>query len=411
MASTFKDKALRIYGIVMLAAVLGVSVWWMTLPKPGEIPETAFQVLVHPEKYTPLMSSTPGLRLQAFYEGADVHVRYTASKGRLFTWDIPSRKISDDKKSLTASPDTPVYWGPSFDERSRDFAGENCIVSIALENKMGDTVAERRLSIVFSDNYYSVKPADYVVIGTQPEPAEGPQTLDEAVSLAVKGRSSGYLAGEVAVEGHIILESEEQDGQVKVYTIASQGNFGFENGIFTKVSGSGAIPTVITFTKNPDGGYSVADYQEPLDGAMLTESLKKMFPARLHDQVLSVSSERTEALRQQQVTQAREYLQSIGQEAEISYSHVDKTLIKINVDASNKLFAELTKYDQFLNDCPYWQGTREKVEDGVRYIYETSHSKTSDGYDLIIFQKKTEDGTIVQEAKYKIVGSEPQIVE
>ena len=45
------------------------------------------------------------------------------------------------------------------------------------------------------------------------------------------------------------------------------------------------------------------------------------------------------------------------------------------------------------------------------HIAETSQSKTNDGYDLITFQKKKEDGTIVEEYKYKIVGSEPQLVE
>ena len=65
----------------------------------------------------------------------------------------------------------------------------------------------------------------------------------------------------------------------------------------------------------------------------------------------------------------------------------------------------------FLNDCPYWLGTREKVEEGVRYIYETAQSKTSDGYDLMIFQKKEEDGTVLEELKYKIAGNEPELME
>ena len=103
-------------------------------------------------------------------------------------------------------------------------------------------------------------------------------------------------------------------------------------------------------------------------------------------------------------------MQSIGRVAEVSEGHVPKTLAKINVEASNKLFSELNKYNSFLNDCPYWLGTREQLEDGIRYIYETSQSKTEDGFDLITFQKKKEDGTSVQEAKYKIVGGEPQLI-
>jgi hypothetical protein len=32
-------------------------------------------------------------------------------------------------------------------------------------------------------------------------------------------------------------------------------------------------------------------------------------------------------------------------------------------------------------------------------------------FDLITFQKKKEDGTVVEENKYKIVGSEPELVD
>jgi len=135
-----------------------------------------------------------------------------------------------------------------------------------------------------------------------------------------------------------------------------------------------------------------------------------MFPSNLHSRVFSTHDDYA-ALAKQQEAQAEEYLRSIGRNAEVSAAHVKKELANIDVMASNKLFTEFTKYNSFLNACPYWLGTREKVENGVRYIYGTSQSKTSDGYDLIIFQKKREDGTVVEEYKYKIVGSEPQLVD
>ena len=69
----------------------------------------------------------------------------------------------------------------------------------------------------------------------------------------------------------------------------------------------------------------------------------------------------------------------------------------------------MTKYDSFLNNCPYWLGSKEYLENGTRVIYETSQSKSGDGYDLIIFKKSKSDGTTVEERKYKIVGSEPQL--
>jgi bla regulator protein BlaR1 len=240
--------------------------------------------------------------------------------------------------------------------------------------------------------------------------SRNPKSIDEAVSIAIKNRGeNGYLDGEVATEGHLILDTEEKNGNIKVYTISSFGYFGFENGIFTKISGSGAIPTVITFSKNEKGEYSLLEYKEPVDGVGYIDSVKKMFPSKLWDKVLSEGKNYPELVKQLEA-QAGEYLKSIGRNAKVSVAYVEKKPVNIGVEASNKLFAEFTKYDAFLNSCPYWIGTREIIENGVRYIYETSQSKTSDGYDIISFKKKKEDGTVVKEHKYKIIGNEPQLI-
>jgi bla regulator protein BlaR1 len=204
------------------------------------------------------------------------------------------------------------------------------------------------------------------------------------------------------------LDSEDTDGNLKVYTIASFGAFGFENGIFTKISGSGAIPTVITFSKSEKGEYSLLEYKEPMSGDGYHQSKKDMFPQRLWDKVLS-EQEYYPDLAKQQEEQAKQYLQSIGRNAEVSAAPVERKLTK-NVEASNKLFGEFTKYDAEFNNFPYWIGTKEIVTVGVRYIYETSQSKTSDGYDLITFKKTKDDGTLVIEYQYKIVGNEPQLI-
>lgn len=237
-------------------------------------------------------------------------------------------------------------------------------------------------------------------------PNPWPTDFDAVLSQAVMTQGKGYKAGEVATEGHILLDTEESNGKVKAYTLVSFGWFEFENGIFTKTSGSGVIPTVITFAKNEKGEYSLIKYQEPEDGAYYTTSLKKMFPTKLRGQVLNVQSKYTNILAKQQEFQATNYLKSIGRDAKVSAAHVEKRLADIDVQASNKIFAELTKYDSFLNDCPYWLGTREQIEDGVRYIYETSQSKTSDGHDRITFRKLKEDKTVVKEQMYQIVGTD-----
>lgn len=235
------------------------------------------------------------------------------------------------------------------------------------------------------------------------------EKLQRAVSLAIKNKGRGYYNGEYITEGHIILDIEEKEGKTKVYTLASIGWFGFENSIFTKTSGSGAIPTVITFFKNEHGEYSLLEYKEPTEGFGGTESKKEMFPMKLWDSVLN-ANQNYENLKKQQEIQAENYLKTIGRTAKVSADHLEKKLGNINVGASNKLVAEFTRQDVFLNHCPYWLGTREQIENGTRYIYEKSQSKSSDGYDIITFRKIKEDGGLIEEKKYKIVGSEPQFI-
>lgn len=369
----------------------------------------SFRLHTYPEKYALVMSSTPGLRIAAEYGGAAAKVRFSAERGVFLTWDVSTGKVSNGLPSVEMPLKTAVYWSPLEPSGQIAEDGKNQ-VTVTLLDEQGKKINEKQLLIVYDGSlYYTVQPSAGIIIGGgslyfNPKPAD----IDSAVSQAIKSRSHAYLAGETAAEGHIILDSEESGGTVKTYTIASFGAFGFENGIFTKISGSGAIPTVMTFSRNSNGGYSLLEYKEPEDGSGYAASIKKMFPGKLQDRVLSSHGDYEELARQQEA-QAAEYLKTIGRTAEVSAAHVEKQLANINVDASNKLFSEYGKYDAFINSCPYWIGTRERIENGVRYIYETSQGRTGDGYDLVVFRKTTEDGAVVEERRYKIVGGEPQL--
>gem|GEM_PF-3871472 len=58
---------------------------------------------------------------------------------------------------------------------------------------------------------------------------------------------------------------------------------------------------------------------------------------------------------------------------------------------------------------PRIDSKRFHITDEVRML-KTFRSKTGDGYDLVIFQKNKENGSIVTESKYKIVGNQPQLI-
>jgi hypothetical protein len=364
------------------------------------------KILVYPSQYALTMSSTPGLRFLAQYQGTADRVQYTATGGKLLTWDIVSGKVGTLGISTELPLPTPVYWSPGEDQ-GKDEMRSVKITVLGPDGKL----AEKQVPIRYDGSmFFTVEPAyDVLIAGeVRPQP-NGAKSLDEAVSLAVKRQGKNYAPGEVATEGHLILDTEENEGSITVYTIASFGYFGFENGIFTKTSGSGAIPTVLTFSRNERGEYTLLRYQEPMDGALYTQSVQKMFPQRLWSAVLQEGA-RYAALVQQQEAQAAAYLKVIGREAKVSAAYVEKKPLNINVEASNKLLAEYTKNDPLLNLFPSWVGSKEILENGVRYIYETSQSKSQDGHDLVLFTKKEEGGKVVLQYQYQIQGTEPQLV-
>jgi len=366
------------------------------------------KLLVFPKKYVITMSSTPGIRILAKYQGTGDQVKYSANYGQLLTWDSTTGKIKEYGKNISLvfdGLDRPVYWVPPLKDESLNKIDRISVEVSILNNNL--KVAGSQAFIKLDDaGFFSVEDAPDVIVTEDILLSPITATIDDAVIKAVKEQGKNYYEGEFGAEGHIILDSEENAGIVTVYCVCSVSWFGFENGIFTGVSGSGAIPTVITFSKNESDGYTLLDYREPLDGAGYSESIKKMFPKNLRNQL--VNTDHYPELTRQLEEQAKKYLQSIGRSAQVSLSHVDKNLPEINVEASNKLFAEYTKYDHVLNNFPYWLGTKELLENGERYIYETSQSKTDDGYDMISFKKTKEDGTLVKEYHYKIVGNEPE---
>lgn len=363
-----------------------------------------FRVSVFPEKYALTMSSTPGIKLSEYYYGTETveKVRFSTEKGILFNWDTATGKISEGVQTVEIPYGKVIYWSP-ISKGDKSFEKSDNTITVVFLDGSGKALGEKQVIITIDDSFnYTVKSA------LDDNQSHKPQSIDEAVRLAIKARAHNYRTGEVAAEGHNILGTEESDKAIIVYTMSSVGNFAFENGIFTKISGSGVIPTVMTFSNEEKDKYGLLEFKEPEDGSGYTDSIKKMFPHSLQEVALSAHVYSADLMKQQEI-QAEEYLKSIGRVAKVSVSHVDKKLLDIDTGASNRLFSQFDKYDVFINSCPYWIGTIEQIEGGIRYIYETSQGKTSDEYDIVIFKKTNVDGTVIKEIKYKIVGSEPQL--
>ena len=367
---------------------------------------SSLKLAVHPGKYSLGMSSTLGIRILAEYTGIADKVEYFTTVGTLLTWKSPDGKVTQHGQKVELSMDMPVYWSPlvNGEDKTGDIISVNATI---LHNN--DKLEQKQVNIRYDSTTYCyivIHSEDVIINNTVDSSSQKLKSLDEVVSLAIKERYS-HGQGEAFTEGHIILDTEEKDGIINVYTLASHMEFGFENGIFTMVSGCGIIPTVLTFKKSQNSEYSLIEYKQSLDGAGYIGSTKEMFPERLWDAVLNQKKGKYSDLIRQQEEQARQYLESIGRNAEVK-DWVDKKSVEIDIEASNKIFAEYTKYD--LNNFPYWIGTKELIQNGVRYIYETSQRKSEDGYDIVSFKKTTEDGIIVLEYRYKIVGHEPQLI-
>ena len=185
----------------------------------------------------------------------------------------------------------------------------------------------------------------------------------------IRDNEKGYLEGECSGEGHMILGSSLSGDRLKVYALTMYGNYGFQNGMFIKVSGSGVIPAVLTFEK--DGSdYKLLETEYPQDGAKYTESIKRMFPLKYRSAALHGESAYN-GLASQERSYAEAYLKSIGREAEIGeYKDLNIVLLTdlgVSADVSNELIR-----DERLGKYPYWIGTAEYLENGKRYIRSLS---------------------------------------
>ncbi len=110
-------------------------------------------------------------------------------------------------------------------------------------------------------------------------------------------------------------------------------------------------------------------------------------------------------MEQEALKKLEEKIESQEKKIDAILISVEKTLPKFDsVDVSNKVSGILSKEN--MGNFPYWLGTSENIENGIRYVYETSQSKTSDGHDLMTYTKKTTDGKIVAVYRYQIVGTD-----
>lgn len=229
------------------------------------------------------------------------------------------------------------------------------------------------------------------------------EALDEAVTAALHQDAGGYYAGEYFTTAQILLDAQQTDTGYEVYSVDSVAYYSFLNGKFIPVSGTGAIPHKFTFAKGTDGQLTLTDYWQPTDGDLYADSIKEAYPAGLQSKAIHADLY-YEKLVQQQETQAQAYLDRIGRQAEIGdYGDFDFPLATdqgMSVAVSNALLGleELSPY-------PYYIGTEERVEDGIRWVYETAWEHDGDGNGTATYTKYCyDDGEIADQISFLVHG-------
>ncbi len=235
-------------------------------------------------------------------------------------------------------------------------------------------------------------------------------TLDELVANAILAEERGrYAKAECQGEGHIILDTskEEQDGMTKltVYTLAMYGEYQFQDGNFVKESGSGVIPTVLTFSVNDKEEYTLEDYQVPVDGSGYVDSIHELFPRKYWDICITPGEERHDALKAQEQAYAAAYLKEIGRTARIGdygdFEHILLTDQGVSVEVSNQMVEK-----KELGDYPFWIGNIERLEDGVRYRYSMELEK--DKHTILYEKYDLDAGKAVETYLFDSITGEPQ---
>lgn len=215
-------------------------------------------------------------------------------------------------------------------------------------------------------------------------------SMEQVVANSIfEHRSKQFTGEECQAEGHIIIGEEINEGVLKVYALTMYGEYAFQNvDYFVKKAGTGAIPAVMTYDLRLSVVWTTSDVEWPEDGSGYEESVKRMFPEKYWDRVLTIQDEDLSVLKEMEQGYAKAYLEELGRDAVIGeYADVPHTFLTdygISVDVSNKML----EYEKLMGPYPNWVGSTEKIEDGVRYMYLVFYEEETNE---IIYEKRVFD--------------------
>jgi len=226
-----------------------------------------------------------------------------------------------------------------------------------------------------------------------------------------------YRLGEKAIEAHKIYRTEENDGIISAYMLASFSWFGFENGIFTVVSGGSGEPVRINLKRRENGEYEVVEYKRAMDGGMWARSIREMFPHDLAGVVIDGDEKTRKELWDIQAAKAQGYLEEINRAGAPVMRLVAKE--RGDQNAARAIYLVTVMRRGF----PGWNGTREILVNvggrppgiNIRCVLETRCDHAGENQYTVTLTKtwdiKINGSQPVSYWKYKVAGERVELVE
>lgn len=209
--------------------------------------------------------------------------------------------------------------------------------------------------------------------------------LDTAIRETIFTENMGkYLPGECQGIGYKIIETFEEDGVLSVYALTEYVEYGFQDGVFVNISGTNP-KVLMRFEQMENGNYELIFYtrldlfSDLSEGEIeqLLEPLNKAGKSYVY------TNEDLQEIRTQADEAAIAYLKSINRVADVAAREDHNGNLLTDLVSDTDLILELVK-DETYSLYPEWTGTQERVENDIRYIYQTEYNEV---LQQIIFSK------------------------
>lgn len=139
-----------------------------------------------------------------------------------------------------------------------------------------------------------------------PTPKEQKSTEEVIHDIIIDYNKKLYSGGKVQACGYLILDEEDIDPLTRRVTgFVSYGEYNEEGGYAIKLSGSGEIPTAITYSLSDPANYS---YEEILTENNFEKEVKDMFKEKDWDKVFRRDEKDMERIRKMELREAENLL-------------------------------------------------------------------------------------------------------